>query len=139
MGKPSLKSRKTSWNRKKNRKIKLIKTLKSREEELSDLQIQFLDYKKLTIAAGERVHNEIEKCSRENDNLVKWLNLYDKQIKHYEKETYDLNLRLYFSQQPQPQPKSQQQPEPQPQPQPKPSSPTFKCMADYFEYANNQK
>src|SRR5579862_3845096 len=101
MGKPSFKSCKTSRIHKKNRKIKLIKTLKSKEEEVSDLQIQFLDYKKLVIASGERICSEIEKCSRENDNLVKWLKIYDKQIKDYEKEVYDLNLRLYFSQ-PQP-------------------------------------
>jgi hypothetical protein len=78
-----------------------MKTLKSKEEE------------------WERIRSEIEKSSRENDNLVKWLNLYDKQIKGYEKEIYDLNLRLYFSQpQPQPQPQPQSQPQPQPQPQP---------------------
>jgi hypothetical protein len=143
MGKPSLRSRKTLQIRKKNRKINLMKTLKSKEEE------------------WERIRSEIEKSSRENDNLVKWLNLYDKQIKGYEKEIYDLNLRLYFSQpqpqpqsqpqpQPQPQPQSQPQPQPRPQsqPQPQPQSqpqpqpqpqPQFKCLADYFEYVKNQE
>lgn len=111
MGKPSLKSRQTSQIRKKNRKIRLIKTLKSKEEEVADLQIQMQDYKKLVIDSGESVLNKIEKCSRENDNLVKWLKLYDKQIKGYEKEIYDLNVRLHFSHQ------QQHQPQPQPQPQ----------------------
>jgi hypothetical protein len=129
MGKPSFKSRKTLQIRKKNRKLNLMKALKSKEEELSDLQTQFIDYKKLVIGSGERIRSEIEKSSRENDNLVKWLNLYDKQIKGYEKEIYDLNLRLYFSQpqpqpqsQPQPQPRPQPQSQPQPQPQPQPQS-----------------
>jgi outer membrane biosynthesis protein TonB len=142
-----------------------MKMLKSKEEEVSDLQIQFLDYKKLVVTSGERICSEIEKFSRENNNLAKWLNLYDKQIKGYEKEIYDLNSRLYFSQsqpqpqpqlqpQPQPQPQLQPQPQPQPQLQPQPQpqlqpqlqpqpqpqpEPQFKCLADYFEYIKNQE
>ena len=47
---------------------------------------------------GGKVFQEVKKCSRENDNLVNWLKLYDDQIKGYQKEIYDLNLKLYFSQ-----------------------------------------
>ena len=88
-----------------------------------------------------------------------WLKLYENQIKNYEKEIYDLNLRLYFSQpqhrqpqiqpqktqtQPQTQPQSlhqplSHQPQSQPQPQPQPQSPTFKSLADYFNYFKNQE
>lgn len=69
--------------------------------------------------------HEINKCSRENNNLVEWLKLYDDQIKNYQKQIYDLNLKLYFSSSSQ---SSQQQPQPQLQ-----QSPTFKSLADYFK------
>src|ERR1700733_1661627 len=103
MGKPSIKSRKTSQIRSKKRKIRMIKQIKSKEEELMDLQTQFHEYKKNVGDAGEKVFNEINKCTRENNNLVKWLKIYDEQINNYEKELYNLNSRLYFSSQPQPQ------------------------------------
>lgn len=115
MGKPSFKSRQSSHIRQKKRQMQ-------RREELADLQIQLNDTKKFMKGAGERVVYEINKCSRENNNLVNWLKLYDEQIKKYEKEIYDLNLRLYFS--------SSSQPQPQPQSQPQ--SPTYKSMDDYF-------
>lgn len=115
MGKPSFKSRQSSHIRQKKRQMQ-------RREELADLQIQLNDTKKFMKGAGERVVYEINKCSRKNNNLVNWLKLYDEQIKKYEKEIYDLNLRLYFfsSFQPQLQPQSQ------------PQSPTYKSMDDYF-------
>ena len=90
----------------------MIKQIKSKEEELMDLQTQFHEYKKNVGDAGEKVFNEINKCTRENNNLVKWLKIYDEQINNYEKELYNLNSRLYFSSQPQP----QFQPQPQSQP-----------------------
>ena len=99
--KPSKKSRNTSRQRKKNRKMRLIKNLKSKEEEVADLQTQMIDFEKLVAASGERVFHEINKCSHENNNLVGWLKLYDEQIKNYQKEIYDLHLKLYFSQHPQ--------------------------------------
>ena len=152
MGKPSIKSRKTSRIRKKKRNTRLIKTIKQKEEEVADLQIQLQDFKKQVVDSGESVLYEINKCSRENNNLVGWLKLYENQIKNYEKEIYDLNLRLYFSQpqhrqlqiqpqtQPQTQPQSLYQPlSHQPQPQPQPQSPTFKSLADYFNYFKNQE
>jgi len=146
MGKPSIKSRKSSQLRKKKRQIRLIKQKKSKEEEIGDLQIQLNDFKKHVEVAGERVFYGIDKGLRENNNLVKWLNLYDEQITNYQKEIYNLNLKLYFSsssqqpplqsshQQPPLQPSHQQPPLQtsqlqQSQLQPKQS---YKSMADYF-------
>src|SRR5581483_10729125 len=85
MGKPSLKSRKSSRIRKKNRKFRMIKELKKKEE-VSDLQIQMQDFKKTVFDTGENILNNVEQCSHENNNLVEWLKLYDKQMKDYEKE-----------------------------------------------------
>ena len=98
---------------------------------------------------GKQVIDGLNKCSQENDNLVKWLKIYDEQIKNQEKEIYNLNLKLYFSQstQPHPQPQPQSQPQPQQsttyksmdksqkqhQPQPQTQSPTYKSMDDYFK------
>ena len=49
---------------------------------------------------GGKVVQEIKKCSRENDNLVNWLKLYDEQIKNHQKEIYNLSVKLYLSSQP---------------------------------------
>lgn len=142
MGKPSIKSQKSSHIRKKRRKIQLLKNLKSKEEEIGDLQIQLLDFKKLVSNEGERVLSEINKCSRENNNLVEWLKYYDEQINNYQREIYDLNLKLYFSPSQQPQ---QQQPQPQhqlhqsQQRQPQQQQPQFKSLADYFDHMKNQE
>jgi len=104
MGKLSFKSRKSSHIRKKRRKNQLLKSLKSKEEDIGDLQVQLLDLKKLVSNEGERILSEISKGTRENNNLVKWLNLYDEQIESYRKEIYNLNLKLYFSSPPPPPP-----------------------------------
>jgi len=74
----------------------MIKELKKKEK-VSDLQIQMQDFKKTVFDTGENILNNVEQCSRENNNLVEWLKLYDKQMKDYEKEIYNLYLRLYFS------------------------------------------
>ena len=142
MGKPSFKSRNSSQMRKKKRQIRFTKQreeeIKQKEKEIADLQTQMIDIKKFMEGAGERVIVELNKCSRENKNLVNWLKIYDEQIKSYKKEIYNLNLRLYFSssssqQSSQPQPQSQLQPQPQPLSQPQPQqSPTYKSMDDYF-------
>ena len=127
MGKPSIKSRKTTKIRKKNRKNYLKRNLNSKEEEIADLQIQMNDFKKDVKDAGEKLLDEINKCSRENNNAVEWLKIYDKQINNYEEQLYNLNVKLYFSstsQQPPP-PQSQQSHQPQ-------QSPTYKSMDDYF-------
>lgn len=108
----------------------MIKELKEKEEEVSDLQIQMQDFKKIVFDSGKSLLNNIERCSRENNNLVEWLKLYDIQIKDYEKEIYDLNLRLYFSQHHQQTPQSSHQPQQQ---QHQPQSPMFRSLAEYFE------
>src|SRR6266498_3767425 len=144
MGKPSKRSHKTSYLRKKKRKLRLTRSLKSKEEEISDLQIQIIDFEKLAADSGESILYEVNKCSRENNNLVEWLKLYDEQIKNYQREIYNLNLKLYFSssQQPQNQPQHQPQNHPQYHPQNQQlqpqQSPTFKSLADYFDYFKNQ-
>jgi len=135
MGKPSINSRKSSRLRKKKRHIRLIKQKKSKEEELEDLQIQMFDFKKHAEDAGEKILYEINKCSRENNNLVNWIKLYDEQITNYQKEIYNLNLKLYFSSSSQQQ--SQSAPSsPKSQLQSQPQSPIYKSLADYF---SNQK
>ena len=101
--------------------------IENKEEEISDLQIQMQEFKNSVFDTGKNIFDKVKKTSQENDNLVKWLNIYDKQIKENEKEIYDLNVRLYFSQQQQ-QHQSQNQPQHQPQHQPL----TFKSLAEYF-------
>ena len=124
--KPSKKSRNTSRQRKKNRKMRLIKNLKSKEEEIADLQTQMIDFEKLVAAS---VFHEINKCSHENNNLVGWLKLYNEQIKNYEKEIYDLNLKLYFSTASTATASSATAS----------TQPQFKSLADYFDYMKNQE
>lgn len=140
MGKPSLKSRKSSRIRKKNRKIRMLKELKDKEVEVSDLQIQMQDFKKSLFDSGEILLNKFEKCSHENNNLVEWLKIYDNQIKEYEKEMYDLNVRLYLqSQQPQPQQRQSQRPQSQ-QHQSQQSQPQqHQSLAEYFDYIKNHE
>ncbi|CAI2196957.1 12634_t:CDS:1, partial [Funneliformis geosporum] len=72
--------------------------IKKKDKEIEDLQTQFIDFEKKVENVEGKVFQEVKKCSRENDNLVNWLKLYDDQIKGYQKEIYDLNLKLYFSQ-----------------------------------------
>ena len=124
MGKPSIKSRKSSHIRRKTRKMRLL-------NEISDLQIQLLDLEKLVSNEGERILSEINKGTRENKNLVKWLKIYEDQIESYQKEIYNLNLKLYFSSSSSSSSSSQQQPQ-QPQlqsqqlqPQPQSQSSSF--------------
>ena len=134
MRRPSIKSRRSSHIRRKRRKIRLLKNLNSKEEETSDLQVQLFDLEKLVSNKGRRILSDINKCSRENDNLVKWMKIYDEQIKNYQKEIYNLNLKLYFSSSsssPPQQPQQLQQPQQPQQPQ------TFQTLADYFDYFKN--
>jgi hypothetical protein len=134
MGKPSINSRKSSRVRKKMRQIRLIKQKKSKEEEIEDLQVQMIDFKKHAGDVGEKIYAEINKCSRENNNLVSWLKTYDEQIKYYQQEIYHLNLKLHFSSSSS---SSQQQSQSDPPPlQSQPQSPIYKSLADYF---SNQK
>ena len=64
----------------------LIKNLKSKEEEIANLQTQMIDFEKLVAASGKRVFHEINKCSHKNNNLVGWLKLYNDQINNYQKK-----------------------------------------------------
>jgi hypothetical protein len=69
-------------------------------------------------------------------SLVGWLKLYNEQIKNYEKEIYDLNLKLYFSTASTATASSATTTaaiaiaSTQPQ---------FKSLADYFDYMKNQE
>ena len=42
------------------------------------------DFKKDVKDAGEKLLNKINKCSWENNNLLAWLRLYDKQLNSYQ-------------------------------------------------------
>ncbi len=144
MGKPSKRSRKTSYLRKKKRKLRLTRSLKSKEEEISDLQIQIIDFEKLAADSGESILYEVNKCSRENNNLVEWLKLYQPQNhpQHHPQHQPQNHLQHHLQHKPQNhlqhhlqnhlQHHSQNQ---QLQPQ---QSPTFKSLADYFDYFKNQ-
>jgi hypothetical protein len=128
--------------------------IKKKDKEIEDLQTQFIDFEKKVENVGGKVFQEVKKCSHENDNLVNWLKLYDDQIKGYQKEIYDLNLKLYFSQPQQsatlpPSPKNSASPQspksvilPLQQnsaslpPSQKSASPKYESLADYFK---NQK
>src|SRR5579859_382872 len=133
MGKPSLKSCKSSRLRKKNRKVRLIKTLKSKDEEIGDLQIQMQEFKRSVFDSGKVIFNKVEKALRENNNLVEWLKIYDRQIKENEKEIYDLSVKLYFLEQRQQQHQNHSQQNQSHQPhQPQPQQPQYKSLAEYF-------
>ncbi len=43
-----------------------------------------------------KIIQEIKKCLYENNNLANWLKLYNNQIKSYQKEIYNLNIKLYL-------------------------------------------
>ena len=101
-----------------------MKQIKSREEEVSDLQIQMQDFKKTVEDVRKNLFKELNKCSCKNDNLAKWLKIYDKQINEYQEEIYNLNSKLYFSSQ-----LSSQSQQSQPQPHPQ----QYKSLADYFD------
>ena len=93
MGKASNYSRKTAQIRqlKRQRCQRMQK-----ETEMSDLQAQFIDYKKDVEAVGEQVLDykknvnvagkqvieQIQKVSRENENLLQWTNIYTEQIEN---------------------------------------------------------
>ena len=62
--------------------------IKQKEEEVGDLQIQMQEIQKFINDNGKQVIDGLNKCSQENDNLVKWLKIYDEQIKNQEKEIY---------------------------------------------------
>ena len=66
--------------------------MKKKDKQIEDLQTQFIDFEKKVENVGGKVFQEVTKCSRENDNLVNWMKLYDDQIKGYQKEIYDYTI-----------------------------------------------
>lgn len=118
-----------------------------KETEMSDLQAQFIDYKRNVEAAGEQVIEQIQKVFRENNNLLKWIDTYTKQIDNQKRQIFDYELKLYKIQQlsssssssppsqSSPQSSSPQSSLPQSSP-PQPSS--FKSLDEYFKWENNQ-
>jgi hypothetical protein len=67
---------------------------------------------------------------RENENLLKWIDVYEKQIEIQKKINYDLELKLYAQQ------SSSSSSSPQSQSS---SQPSFKSLDEYFKWENNQK
>ena len=118
---------------------------------MNDLQIQFIDYKKnveavgeqvidykkIVKVAGEQVVGQIQKVSRENDNLLQWINIYTEQIENQKRQIFDYKLKLYKIQQL----SSSSSSSPPPQSSPQSSSPqpsSFKSLDEYFKWENNQ-
>ncbi len=140
MGKASNYSRKTARIRqlKRQRRQRMQK-----ETEMSDLQAQFIDYKKDVEAVGENVKvagkqviEQIQKVSRENENLLQWTNIYTEQIENQKRQIFDYELKLYKIQQLL---LSSLSPPPQSSPQLSPSqTSSFKSLDEYFKWENNQ-
>ena len=141
MGKPSKASRKNDSNRQQRRRQRnnfFLKKIKQREEEIGDLQIKVQEFQQFIDKAGERVIYEFDKLHHDQDNLLKWINLYVEQIKNMEKEIHSLKLKLYVhsntsttSAQPPQQPSQQLLPPPQ--------QPFFKSLDEYFKHEKKQK
>ena len=133
MGKASNYSRKTARIRqlKRQRRQRMQK-----EIEMSDLQAQFIDYKKDVEAVGEQVLDykknvnvtgkqvieQIQKVSRENENLLQWTNIYTEQIENQKRQIFDYELKLYKIQ----------------QLSSSPQLSLFKSLNEYFKWKNNQ-
>jgi len=148
MGKASIYSRKTARIRqlKRQRRQRMQK-----ETEMSNLQVQFIDYKKnveavgeqvidykkIVKVAGEQVVGQIQKVSQKNNNLLQWINIYTEQIENQKRQIFDYELKLYKIQQL----SSSSSSSPPPQSSPQSSSPqpsSFKSLDEYFKWENNQ-
>lgn len=131
MGKPSLFSRKTSrkWQLKRRQRHKLRK-----EIEIGDVQIQLIDYKKDVEASKEKAIERMNQLCRENENLLKWIDVYAKQIEIQKKRNYDLELKLYAQHAQQSSSSSSSSSQSQSS-----SQPSFKSLDEYFKWENNQK
>jgi hypothetical protein len=130
MGKSSLFSRKTS----RKRQLKRRQRHKLRKEiEIGDAQIQLNDYKKDVEASKEKAIEQMNKLCRENENLLKWIDVYAKEIEIQKKRNYDLELKLYAQQS-----SSSSSSSTSPQSQSS-SQPSFKSLDEYFKWENNQK
>ena len=121
-----------------------------KEIEMSDLQAQFIDYKKDVKAVGEQVLDykknvkvagkqvieQIQKVSRENENLLQWTNIYTEQIENQKRQIFDYELKFYKIQQLS---SSSSSPPPQSSPQSSPpQTSSFKSLDEYFKWKNNQ-
>src|SRR5947209_18510620 len=98
MGKPSKASRKNDANRLQRRRQRnnfFLKRIKQKEGEVSDLQIEVQKLRQFIEGAGEKVIYEFNKLHHDQNDLLKWINLYVEQIKDLEKEIYLLNLKSY--------------------------------------------
>jgi hypothetical protein len=127
MGKPSYISRKMAWRRQKKRKQR---QKEQKEIEIADLQIQLQEFRKNAEIAGEKIIDEMIKVDRENNNLLKWIDIYTKQISSQEEKLYKLQLKLYQQSSSSPSSSSPSQPPPlQLTSQP----PLFKSLDEYFK------
>ena len=136
MGKPSLFSRNTS----RKRQLKRRQRHKLRKEiEIGDVQIQLNDYKKDVEASKEKAVEQMNKLYQENENLLKWIDVYEKQIEIQKKRNYDLELKLY-AQQSSSSSSSSLSSSSSSLPQSQSSSQlSFKSLDEYFKWENNQK
>lgn len=139
MGKPSKASRKNDSNRQQRRRQRnnfFLKQIRQREEEIGDLQIKVQELQQFIDRAGERVIYEFDKLHLEQNNLLKWINLYVEQIKNMEKEIHSFKLKLYVHSNISTTSQPPQQPQ---QPIPPPQQPFFKSLDEYFKHEKKQK
>ena len=133
MSKPSLFSRKIS----RKRQLKRRQRHKLRKEiEIGDVQVQPNDYKKDVETSKEKAIERMNKLCRDNENLLKWIDVYAKQIEIQKKRNYDLELKLYSQAAQQSSSSSSLSSSPQSQSS---SQPSFKSLDEYFKWENNQK
>src|SRR4051812_47873611 len=131
MSKPSKASRNNDSNRQQRRRQRnnfFLKKIKQREEEIGDLQIKVQEFQQFIDRAEERVMYEFDKLHHDQDNLLKWINLYVKQIKNMEKEIHSLKLKLYVQSNTSTTSAQPPQPSQQLQPPPPPQQPLFKSL-----------
>jgi hypothetical protein len=140
MGKPSKLSRKNGIirlrHRKRLEKLSYTKQIKEKEIEISDLQIEVQKLSKFIEEAGRKVICEFNKSEREQKNLLKWIDIYTKQISDLEKKIYLADLKNYISEntsRP-----SQPSPSRPSQSPPLLSPPLFKTMDEYFKFEGGQ-
>ncbi|CAI2186770.1 8113_t:CDS:2 [Funneliformis geosporum] len=101
MGRPSKFSRSNHIARLRKRpnlkECYYAKKIKQKEEEISDLQVDIQNFQKFIKEAGGKVYEELNKSQREQNNLLKWIDVYTEQIKNLEKELHLLQLKFYTS------------------------------------------
>ena len=99
MGKSSKASRRKDNTRLRQRrrleKFSNTNQIKKKEEEIADLQVEIQRLNKFIEEAKEKVIDKLTQSNHEQNNLLKWIDLFTEQIKNQEKEIYSLNLKLY--------------------------------------------